>query len=201
MKVNPALNEIISEAHAAGRLCPPLPLVFRAIEELPPSQTRVVILGQDPYHTPGKASGLAFGYHHEYQGPIDSSLANILEEVRANTGGSVWTDETLEHWMHEGVLLLNTRLTTETGEPMAHAGLGWEGVVRDYLRSLPEGLVYMLWGREARLYKSALPEGEKLVLETSHPCRYSAHLGFQGCGHFSRANEYLESKGLAPIRW
>lgn len=195
------LRQRIFEANEAGILCPNYDLVFRAIKEMRPAELQVVILGQDPYHTAGKASGLAFGYNREYEGFIDSSLMNIFDEVRANFNGELHTDRTLESWADQGVLLLNTRLTTEIGKPLAHANLGWESFIKDFLGQLPPHLVYMLWGQEAQSYESSLPPGDKLVLATSHPCKFSAHRGFQGCGHFAIANEYLESIERKGVKW
>lgn len=180
-------------------------LVFRAFEVFPPENTRVVILGQDPYHTPGKASGLAFGYHPEYTGPVDSSLRSILEEAQRDTGLLKYPfDTSLVPWAMQGVLLLNTRLSVRLGKPMSHAGMGWERIVQNYLMELDRNVinkVYMLWGKEAQSYKKYLDIENNLILETSHPCKFSAHRGFIGCGHFSKANEYLKEMGREEIEW
>lgn len=199
----PASTQLaINAAEKVGLLCPPKALLFRALE-LHPKEVKVVILGQDPYHTPGKASGLAFGYHPEYIGAIDSSLANILQEVRRDIG-HVGVDKTLQPWVTEGVLLLNTRLSTIQGRPMAHADLGWESFIINQLKRLDErqkNKVYMLWGREAQAFEKYLDGDHNLILKTSHPCKFSVHRGFAGCGHFSKANEYLGSQGRETVKW
>lgn len=180
-------------------ICPRIPDIFKAFEETPPSKTKVIILGQDPYHTPGKARGVAFGYHFSYWGKIDSSLANIIKEV-----GDFKADTTLSQWTKQGVLLLNTRLTVKEGKPMSHKGIGWESIIQQYLTELTrkkKNLVILLWGAEAQKYRKFLDEEDNLILETSHPCRFSAHLGFLGCGHFDKTNEYLKSKDIKPIIW
>lgn len=189
--------------------------VFNAFRYFEPEQTKVVILGQDPYHTEGKASGLAFGYHRNYRGRIDSSLASVIDEVIRTEGGSIERtidliegfDISLESWAKQGVLLLNTRLTVEPGKPMSHAGLGWEPEIEHVLTTLcelPGPRVFMLWGAEARKTFPCLIRpswGSKLVLETSHPCKFSAHRGFNGCNHFALANEWLASQGQETIKW
>ncbi len=180
-------------------------LLFRAFTLFPAEETKVIILGQDPYHTPGKASGLAFGYHPDYTGKLDSSLLNILEEAQRDVGLLNYPfDTSLLPWARQGVLLLNTRLTVREGQPMSHAGLGWEEVIKKYLTDLDrevQNKVYMLWGREAQSYKKLLDTKNNLILETSHPCRFSAHRGFIGCRHFSKANKYLNQNNKGEISW
>lgn len=184
-------------------LCPRPQDTFRAFELNPVENTKVVILGQDPYHTPSKASGLAFGYHKDYKGRIDSSLLNILNEVESDTGRRP-KDISLESWARQGVLLLNTRLSVLQGSPMSHAGIGWEKVVTEFLTDLDSNIknkVYLLWGREAQGYAKYLDHENNLILETSHPCRFSVHRGFAGCAHFSTANEYLNKHNKEMISW
>lgn len=182
--------------------------VFRAFSFFSPPACNVVILGQDPYHTEGKASGLAFGYNQRYTGPVNSSLSNILAEVK-RTEGEEMNDTSLEGWARQGVLLLNTRLTVAPGKPMSHAGKGWENNVREILFLLAHGdtlpRVFMLWGREAQLlFASAVGDEattRKLVLRASHPCEYSAHISFTKCGHFRDANTFLLLSGEDSIDW
>lgn len=193
----------IEAAAGTQTLCPPLPRVFRAFELTPPERTRVVIIGQDPYHRPGKASGLAFGYHPDYDGLIDSSLMNICKEVERDTHLTV-QDFTLESWARQGVLLINTRLTTTHHTPLAHSRMGWEPLILNYVRELSEtqsGVVFMLWGREARAFAEHIVSSNNLILQTSHPCAYSAGRGFHGCAHFSQCNDYLVARGGEPIIW
>lgn len=200
-------------------VCPRREDVFRAFKYFDPIDTRVVILGQDPYHAVDvnpdrvpimrfKARGVAFGYHPEWVGPLDSSLQNIVNEVLDNVGGHVNEfDRSLDSWAKQGVLLLNTRLTVDEGKPMSHAGKGWEGPIEQLLTTLcelPGPRVFLLWGAEAKAAFPCLVRpgwDDKLVLETSHPCRFSAHRGFIGCGHFNTANAFLAGQGEEPIRW
>lgn len=221
------LLAMLEKEYAAGPVYPPKDLVFQAFKETPPEKVKVVILGQDPYPTEYKARGVAFGYNFEYPGNVNSSLANIIKEVRRDTGrfsqvmvqyiedidfenssitvSTDYEDDTsLESWTEQGVLLLNTRLTVRAGKPMSHAKMGWEGVVTNFLQELDKevhGKVYLLWGKEAQKYKKYINTEANLVLETSHPCRFSAHRGFKGCGHFSKANEYLRKLGKKEIEW
>lgn len=173
--------------------------VFQALREVAPEDIRVVILGQDPYPTPGRARGVAFGYHPEYKGQPVSSLANIMDESGA-------TDITLRSWTEQGVLLLNTRLTVEHGKPMSHAGLGWEPLVQELITELLDRpIVWILLGGEARkVYHRARRETRTngIALTTSHPCKFSAHRGFLGSGIFRDANDTLMSElGYFPIKW
>lgn len=176
-------------------LCPPKGLIYKAFSEIS-GDPKVVILGQDPYHTPGKARGVAFGYHEDYKGPTDSSLANILKEANSTTGRS------LKDWTRQGVLLLNTRLTTSPGQPMAHAGLGWEEfteAILQWLSTTYPGLIFMLWGKEAQSFDYAIQS--ELIFRTSHPCKYSAHRGFIGSGQFEETNKVLRVHGKEEIKW
>lgn len=199
------LIECEHRAYTSSNVCPPRHLCLRALTELGPSDVRVVILGQDPYHTPGKANGLAFGYSDDYEGPTDSSMANIVSELRTDL-----FDFSLSDWSQQGVLLLNTRLSVLEGKPMSHASIGWEEPVSEILKWLDrqhgDRIVWLLWGREARLtaenagIDASLPN----VIATSHPCRYShtsTSSPFTGSNCFNRANEYLVSIGSQPIRW
>lgn len=198
-----ALIESISKADAAGTLCPTLPELFKAFKAYPIEHTKVVILGQDPYHTRGKANGLAFGYKKSYKGPLNSSLENIINEVKRDTGQSI-DDLSLQTLSRQGVLLLNTRLSTEVGKPLSHKGLGWETLIGHFLERLGDSIgphVYMLWGREAQGYRKYINGKYNLILETSQPCAFSAHRGFRGCSHFSKANEFLDKQGLGVIQW
>lgn len=181
-------------------VCPPVELVFRALELVGPDEVRVCILGQDPYPTPGKASGLAFGYHPEYTGSVDSSLANILTEVESC--GYAKPSTSLLEWARQGVLLLNTRLTVEAHKPMSHAGLGWEEQIEKILKFLTErtDTIFMLWGREAQLVADRAGVINR-VMETSHPCKFSANRGFIGSKCFLTVNTMLHILGKTSIKW
>lgn len=210
LEVSPRLLDVAEAVYSTlADTCPPRDRVLRAFEYFSPEETRIVILGQDPYHTLGKASGLAFGYHPEYTGPIDSSLVNIIRELRSEYEPGVALelfisrfDTTLESWAAQGVLLLNTRLTVETGKPLSHAGMGWEECVSDVLSWLAEQTecIFMLWGREAFLAVEKLPVVGDRIIRSSHPCSFSAHRGFLGSGQFRTVEKLLETQGK-HINW
>lgn len=166
------------------------------------SKIRVVILGQDPYHTPGAAHGLAFSVPKGRV--IPPSLVNIYKEIDADIGQHQNEDGNLTNWQNQGVLLLNNILTVEAGRAGSHRKQGWEifseAVIR-HLNAEREGLVFLLWGRDAREKRRLIDTSKHLVLEAAHPSPLSAHNGFFGCRHFSQCNEYLRKQGLAAIEW
>lgn len=188
-------------------VCPPEELCLRAFEYFYPKDTKVVILGQDPYHTPGKANGLAFGYHKEYKGTIDASMRNIIKELQfcgyiqyeadEKHGAQPLFDYSLESWAKQGVLLLNTSLTVIEGHPMSHAKIGWDKVIQEVLKYLlenAEDVTYLLWGKEAlQTYVKALKSSDPVshqVVPSSHPSPLSAMRGnhpFLGSGCFKKA--------------
>lgn len=200
------LWKVILHAASSDCLVPELGEIFKPFQLCPPSATKVVIVGIEPYHARGKSSGLAYGYRSTYEtdGTSDSTLSNVIKEVHASTGETV-EDMTLESWAYQGVLLVNLRLTTEIGRPGAHSRMGWEQLVRVYLHALSSaksGIVFMLWGTEAATCEACLSNKDKhLVLVASHPSRFSAKYGFEGCGHFKKANDFLVQRGDLPIRW
>ena len=180
---------------------------FAALECTPPEAVRVVILGQDPYHGPGQAHGLAFSVPAGV--PVPPSLRNIFAELRRDLGGALPPGGDLRRWAAQGVLLLNSVLTVEDGAPASHAGQGWEAVTDRILATLaaaPRPRVFMLWGLHAQR-KRALVEAApaaRAVLTANHPSPLSARRGpqpFLGCGHFSQANEFLVRHGMAAIDW
>jgi uracil-DNA glycosylase len=179
---------------------------FRALDLTPLDQVRVVILGQDPYHGPGQAHGLCFSVGHGVQPP--PSLVNIFKELESDIGIKPARHGFLEHWARQGVLLLNSVLTVEMGRAASHCERGWERFTDAIIREVnakAEPVVFMLWGRYAQ-NKAAFVDsvdrgGRHLVLKAPHPSPLSAHSGFFGCRHFSKANDFLESHGLAPIDW
>lgn len=193
-------------------VCPPPDLVFRALEMVPPLGVRAVILGQDPYHHPGKASGLCFGYNKGWHGAPNSSLKHILQELGPE---GRFCNYSLEHWAERGVLLLNTRLTVLAHKPMSHASgrnrpaaPGWEVPVRAILGHLApkREIVWLLWGGQAQ--KAAARAGLSMfgpnVISTTHPCKYSNTRGpnaFTGSDCFNRANRYLQDTGQEAIKW
>lgn len=180
-------------------ILPPPQRTFRALELCQPHQTRVVILGQDPYHTPGKADGLAFSIPDQFGGRLDS-LGNIFKEIEDDLH-LARTKTSLEDWATQGVLLLNTALTVPPGQPKAHARLGWDRLVREvilHLQSAPRA--YLLWGGPAQSFATLIAP-ESLVLTSAHPSPLSAYRGFFGSRPFSTTNRWLKERELSPIHW
>lgn len=196
------LASFVREQYRTRRVFPPAGRIFAAMDACPFSQVKVVILGQDPYHDDGQANGLCFSVAPGV--PMPPSLLNILKEVHDDTGAPQPADGNLERWARQGVLLLNTSLTVEAHRPASHAGRGWEELTDEAILRLSvdrENLVFMLWGAHAQRKASLIDATRHCVLTAPHPSPLSAYRGFFGCRHFSRANEYLQSKGIEPIVW
>lgn len=175
---------------------------FNAFNSTPFEQVKVVILGQDPYHGPGQAHGLCFSVNHGIQLP--PSLVNIFREIEADLGIKPANNGFLQHWAEQGVLLLNSVLTVERGRAASHQGKGWEQFTDQAIALLNEhrqGLVFMLWGSYAQRKGQFIDQQKHLVLKAPHPSPLSAHRGFFGCRHFSKANAFLKEQGVAPIDW
>ena len=177
---------------------PPAEHTFAALERCPPDRTRVVILGQDPYPTPGHAHGLAFSAAAGTR-PLPRSLANIFKEMKDDLGAAP-EDCDLRFWADQGVLLLNTALTTPAGVPQGHAKLGWARLTRQVVARLADRpRAFLLWGRPAQ---SFAPQGAgHLVIATTHPSPLSARKGFFGSRPFSTVNRWLMERGDTPIDW
>lgn len=166
------------------------------------NKVTVVILGQDPYHTPGAAHGLAFSVPDNQ--PIPPSLVNIYKEIDNDIGHHINKTGNLSRWQEQGVLLLNNTLTVEAHRAGSHRGKGWEiftEAVVKYLNEKRPHLVFLLWGRDARSKASLIDTSKHLVLESPHPSPLSAHAGFFGNHHFSKANQFLKENGLPEIEW
>ncbi|RTR00179.1 uracil-DNA glycosylase [Halomonas nitroreducens] len=175
---------------------------FRAFELTPLDQVKVVILGQDPYHGPNQAHGLCFSVRPEVR--IPPSLVNIYKELAADVGFQPVNHGYLESWARQGVLLLNTSLTVEQGNAGSHRGKGWETFTDRAITAVNEHAapsVFLLWGSHARQKKALVDTRRHLVLESPHPSPLSAHRGFFGNHHFSRANAFLVEHGRTPIDW
>lgn len=174
--------------------------LFRALELAPRDRVRVVILGQDPYHTPGRATGLAFSFPPG-DAPRDS-LRNILAEVQADTGQPHPSGD-LSGWARQGVLLLNTVLSVPIGQPHGHKSLGWAPLVRQILHATAgDGpRAFLLWGAPAQRLCARLPRDGHLFVETPHPSPLSAYRGFFGSRPFSTVNRWLEAQGQPAIDW
>ena len=198
-----ALREFLLQRKRSGAVIyPPGKLIFNALDSTPFGQVRVVIIGQDPYHGPGQAQGLCFSVPQGVTPP--PSLANIYRELADDIGGFVPTHGNLQAWADQGVLLLNAVLTVERGQANAHQGKGWERFtdrIVDQLNRHGEHLVFMLWGSYAQKKGGAIDRTRHLVLAAPHPSPLSAHRGFFGCRHFSKANAWLSSHGRQPIDW
>ena len=199
---------LVSRAKAGKRIYPPAAQIFRALDLTPLPHVKVVIIGQDPYHGPGQAEGLCFSVASGVRKP--PSLVNILKEVgddlaRAGEASRFASDGgSLVPWAEQGVLLLNAVLTVEQGQAASHRGKGWEAFtdrVVEVLNRECEGLVFMLWGADARRKGECVNRERHLVLTAPHPSPFSADRGFFGCRHFSRANDYLAQQGKMPIDW
>ena len=175
---------------------------FRALDLTPLDQVRVVILGQDPYHGPGQAHGLCFSVPPNVRPP--PSLVNIYKELASDLGITPARHGFLEHWAKQGVLLLNSVLTVEMGRAASHRDRGWErftdAVIRE-VNAKDEPVVFMLWGSYAQKKAAFVDTSKHLVLKAPHPSPLSAHNGFFGCRHFSKANAFLESRGAPTIDW
>lgn len=198
-----ALKRFLLERKAAGaEIYPPGSLIFNALNSTPPSHVRVVILGQDPYHGPGQAHGLCFSVRPGVRVP--PSLLNIFKELHQDIGFDVPSHGCLQSWADHGVLLLNAVLTVEQGRAGAHQGKGWERFtdrVVDVVNNGDRPVVFMLWGSQAQRKGAGIDRNRHLVLTAPHPSPLSAHRGFFGCRHFSRANDWLEEQGMAPVDW
>lgn len=179
---------------------PPADQVFHALERTQPQDTRVVIIGQDPYHTPGKADGLAFSIPQDFGGRLDS-LGNILKEIESDLG-VLRTRTDLADLADQGVLLLNTALTVPQGAAKAHAKLGWSHLVQDVLARLADSpRAYLLWGGPAQKAAKKVSTTGNLKIETAHPSPLSVYRGFFGSRPFSRTNAWLQTQGLEAINW
>lgn len=197
------LVAFVKESYRQGTVYPPASLIFEAFNRTPFDKTKVVILGQDPYHGPNQAHGLCFSVQPGVQVP--PSLVNIYKELEGEFGsGFMSRNGDLRHWADQGVLLLNATLTVNAGMAGSHQGKGWElftdAVVR-LLAERQEHLVFMLWGSYAQRKGAFIDRRRHLVLEAPHPSPLSAFRGFIGCGHFKKANDYLSANGMEPISW
>jgi uracil-DNA glycosylase len=193
---------LIAEKARGKRIFPKGGEYFRALDLTPLDTVKVVILGQDPYHGEGQAHGLCFSVRPGVQPP--PSLVNIYKELAADLGLPRPRHGFLEHWAKQGVLLLNSVLTVESGRAAAHQGKGWERFTDAVIRLVndrPAPAVFMLWGAYAQRKAAFVDATRHLVLKAAHPSPLSAHNGFHGCRHFSQANRFLEAQGLTPIDW
>ncbi|MBN1464056.1 MAG: uracil-DNA glycosylase [Paludibacteraceae bacterium] len=197
-----ALSDFVRKEYASNVIYPPAKLIFNAFDHCPFNKVKVVIIGQDPYHGPGQAHGLCFSVNDGVKFP--PSLINIFKEIERDLSVSIPQTGNLERWAKQGVLLLNATLTVRSGLAGSHQKKGWEqftDAVIEKLSSESTHLVFMLWGAYAQQKGAVIDTTKHLVLKAVHPSPLSAYRGFIGCGHFGKANSYLQQNGCDPINW
>ena len=196
------LREFLKKEYFTRPIYPPMDDIFNALRYTSFADTKVVILGQDPYHGPGQAHGLCFSVKKGVIPP--PSLKNIFKELNKELQMDEPESGELTGWAKQGVLLLNTTLTVRESQPQSHKGMGWEiftNKVISILNTKDTPIVFMLWGGNARAKKDLITNKNHLVLECAHPSPLSAYAGFFGCNHFIKANEFLLKTGQKPIAW
>jgi uracil-DNA glycosylase len=197
------LRRFLKSEYSSHTIYPDMYHIYEALMLTPFEKTKVVILGQDPYHGAGQAHGLCFSVLDGVAPP--PSLENIFKELANEYPGYGWpTHGCLDSWALQGVLLLNAVLSVRAGMAASHRGKGWEKLTDRIVQLLGERekpMVFMLWGADARSKKALIKNKAHLILEAPHPSPLSAYRGFFGCGHFIKANEFLVSNGEAPIDW
>lgn len=197
------VQRLANEEEEGQAILPPAHLRYSALQCVHPQQVRVVIVGQDPYPTPGNAHGLAFSVQPGTA--IPASLRNIFKEIESDIGApsQCATDGNLLPWARQGVLLLNTTLSVRAGAAGSHEKYGWQAITAAWLQAIavlnPQA-VFLLWGGHAQRLTDALPSTARMLLSV-HPSPLSAYRGFFGCRHFSAANALLTEVGLEPVHW
>ncbi len=195
-------QRLAAEVDRGYEVYPPKSQIFNAYEQTPLEQVKVVILGQDPYHNPQQANGLAFAVNPGINQP--PSLQNIFKELNQELDTAMPDHGDLTPWAQQGVLLLNTVLTVRARQAGSHRQIGWETFTTRTIQTLSEnkeGLVFLLWGKDAQNKRSLIDAQKHFILEAPHPSPYSANKGFFGCMHFKQTNEILKSIGRSPIDW
>eukprot|EP00499_Haloplacidia_sp_CaronLabIsolate_P005472 CAMPEP_0196782726 /NCGR_PEP_ID=MMETSP1104-20130614/11956_1 /TAXON_ID=33652 /ORGANISM="Cafeteria sp., Strain Caron Lab Isolate" /LENGTH=333 /DNA_ID=CAMNT_0042152969 /DNA_START=1 /DNA_END=998 /DNA_ORIENTATION=+ len=196
------LVQFLRSERATKPIFPPKANVLEALKLCPLSNVKVVILGQDPYHGPGQAHGLAFSVLPGVTPP--PSLRNMLKEAASDVGTTKPNHGYLVHWARQGVLLLNTVLTVQQAKAHSHAKKGWESFTDELIRAVStecSGVVFLLWGRPAQSKAKLITKAKHHILQAAHPSPLSASRGFMGCKHFSKANALLRDAGVQPIDW
>ncbi len=196
------LREFLKQEYAARTVYPDMRSIFTALKLTPYSEVKAVILGQDPYHEPNQAYGLAFSVREGV--PLPPSLRNIYKELEEDLGVPATQSGVLDGWAKQGVLLLNTALTVRRGEANSHKGKGWEIFTDEVIKKLnerEEPIAFILWGANARSKKSLITNPQHGIFESAHPSPLSAYNGFFGSRPFSRVNAFLMQNGIAPINW
>lgn len=196
------LVDFVKSEYQKHTVYPPGRLIFNAFDHCSFTDTRVVVIGQDPYHNPGQANGLCFSVQEGVAMP--PSLVNIFKEIKSDLGKEIPPNGNLERWAAQGVLLLNATLTVRANAPGSHQKKGWEeftDAVIKVISEQKEGVVFLLWGAYAQQKGKIIDDQKHLVLQSAHPSPFAANKGFFGNRHFSKANEWLVSKGQALIEW
>ena len=196
------IRQFLKSEYSTRAIFPPMHDIFNALKYTPFENTKVVILGQDPYHEPGQAHGLSFSVKKGVK--IPPSLVNIYKELHNDVGMDIPCHGELTSWAKQGVLLLNATLTVRQGQANSHQKIGWATFTDNVIKQLNESqrpIVFLLWGGNARSKKAFITSKHHLVLESVHPSPLSAYNGFFGCRHFSKANAFLEKTGQEPINW
>lgn len=181
---------------------PPINKVFNAFEKCSFANTKVIIIGQDPYHQPNQAHGLSFSVPDGVKTP--PSLRNIYKELNRDLKISISESGNLQHWANQGVLLLNSVLTVQHKTPGSHAKIGWQSITDHVISTLSnekENLVFLLWGAYAHKKENLIDQSRHLILKTTHPSPFSAYKGFLGSNHFSTCNSYLKEYSISQIKW
>lgn len=198
-----ALGDFLRAEKAAGKtVYPKGSLIFNALNSTPLDAVKVVILGQDPYHGPNQAHGLSFSVQPGVA--IPPSLQNIYKELKRDLNIDPPRHGCLQSWAEQGVLLLNTSLTVEANKAASHSKQGWQQFTDRVIQEVNQhcaSVVFMLWGSHAQSKKNLIDPTKHLILSSAHPSPLSAHRGFLGNGHFSKANYFLEQRGITPINW
>ena len=196
------LTKFIDSEYETKIIFPPRDLVMNSMKYTPYKNVKVVIVGQDPYHGEGEAHGLSFSVNVGIKTP--PSLQNIYKELNRDLGCYIPNNGYLLKWAKEGVLLLNSVLTVEKDKPGSHRKKGWEKFTDEVIKLVNEKdtpVVFILWGNYAKEKKSLITNSKHLILESSHPSPFSVRNGFDGCSHFSKANEFLKKNNKEPIDW
>lgn len=197
-----SLTDFVKNEYAVTTVFPPARLIFNAFDQCPFDQVKVVIVGQDPYHEPGQAHGLCFSVNDGVR--IPPSLVNIYKEIHDDLGIEIPRSGNLLRWSKQGVLLLNATLTVRAHQAGSHQNKGWEEFTDSAIAHLAterQNLVFILWGAYAQRKGGDIDAKKHLILKSPHPSPLSAHRGFFGNGHFSKANHYLQLHGKEPVDW
>lgn len=194
--------QFLREIKRDETIYPPVENIFSALNQTSFNKVKVVIMGQDPYHSPNQANGLAFSVNKNIRVP--PSLRNIYKELQSDIACNIPDHGDLSSWAKQGVLLLNATLTVTAGKAGSHQNKGWESFTDTIIKTLSqnkEHIVFILWGAYAKGKESLIDDTKHLILKAAHPSPLSANNGFFGCGHFSKANEYLKNHGMEEINW